>query len=311
MRKTTIAFAATVAVAIPAGWHFLDADLQHDGKLVRPLQGVAKIDDDTTVSIDADHAIAAPGGRVKVTLVATSDRPHPVAVEMAVMMEGSVGPEERVPTPLEAIDRERFVLPAGPGGGKPVVTYVQLGHKQRYKGSSETYRIFVAAPKTKLPTDESNLDPDPDKRQFAGIGVITWSGNKVPLSIEAPKTFEKGTPFQISVHLKNTSNRTLHYAWIELASEVTVHGISDRSEDVTFEGDDSDASDENFAIAPGAEYVKKYTVTVTRDGAMLPVLARAYVDEKRPMGPGVDTGWSGGAMDVVRIAAAPAAVAAK
>ncbi len=72
---SVIGFLATVVIAVPAGWHLLGADLQKDGKLVRPLQGVANIDEVTTVSIDADHAIAAPGGRVKVSLVATSDRP--------------------------------------------------------------------------------------------------------------------------------------------------------------------------------------------------------------------------------------------
>src|SRR5262249_61514425 len=112
---------------------------EEDGKLVRPLRGGAKIDDDATVSIDADPAIAARGGRVKVPLVATSDRPHPVPVEMPVMIEGSVGPEERVPPPLEAIDHERFVVPAGPGGGKPVWTVARGREKVRAKALSPTY----------------------------------------------------------------------------------------------------------------------------------------------------------------------------
>jgi hypothetical protein len=307
MRKTSaIGFVATIAIAVPAGWHLLGADLNKDGKLVRPLEGIAKIDADTLVSIDADHAIAAPGARVKVTLVATSDRPHPVPVEMTVMIEGSVGPEERVPAPLEAIDRERFVLPAGPGGGKPVETYVTLGHKVRYKGASEIYRIFVAPPKGQLPSNQSDLDPDPERRQFAGIGVLTWSGNKLPLSIEAPKTVDKDKPFQVSIHLKNTSNHTLHYAWFELGSQITVRGIGEHSEDVEIERDDTDTKIE---LAPGQSTSRTFTITSKRD-APISLLARAYVYEKPPMGPGEDVGWEGGAMDVVRIAVGTPAVAA-
>jgi hypothetical protein len=293
-----------VVIAVPAGWHLLGADLQKDGKLVRPLQGVANIDESTTVSIDADHAIAAPGGRVKVSLVATSDRPHPVAVEMVTTIEGSVGPEERIPNPLITIDRERFVLPAGPGGGKPVETYVKLGHQMRHKGSGQTYRIFVAAPKTKLPSDESSLDPNPETREFAGIGVLTWSGNQMPLSIEAPKTVEKGKPFQVALHLKNTSNHTLHWAWFELGTQVTVRGISERSDDVEVEGDNESETD----LAPGKELVKTYTITLKREGAPLSLLARAYVRERTPA-PGGEAGWSGGAMDVVRVAVGSQAVA--
>ena len=299
MRNTSaIGFLATIAIAVPAGWHLLDADLKKDGKLVRPLQGVANIDEATTVSIDADHAILAPGGRVKVTLVATSEQPHPVAVEMVVTIEGTVGPDERIPNPLITVDRERFVLPAGPAGGKPVETYVKLGNQLRRKGAGETYRIFVAAPKTKLPSDESNLDPNPETREFAGIGVLTWSGNQLPLSIEAPKTIEKGKPFEVALHLKNTSNHTLHWAWFELGSQVTVRGISERSDDIDIE---SDESEPEIDLAPGKELVKKFTVTAKRDGAPVSLLARAYVDEHQPQ-PGADSGWSGGAMDVVRVA---------
>ncbi|HSN30476.1 MAG TPA: hypothetical protein VLT45_29520, partial [Kofleriaceae bacterium] len=121
-REAAAGFLLTVGVLVPAGWHSLEADIQHDGKHMRPLQQEMTIDD-VKVTLDVDRAVVMTGDTVTAMLVATSDKPKDVTVDLrALHTENYAG--ERVERPWQQIDRETITLHAAPGGGKPVTTRV-------------------------------------------------------------------------------------------------------------------------------------------------------------------------------------------
>ena len=117
MKHVTLASAlATIAIAVPAGWHALDADIQGDGPQMRPKQETLEVDDDTTVALDLDRGVMPAGGKASVTLVATSDRPHKVAVQLSALENMGYG-AERVENPPKLVGSRVVTLDALPGGG--------------------------------------------------------------------------------------------------------------------------------------------------------------------------------------------------
>src|SRR5215470_9514821 len=81
-KNTTIAAAVvTIAVAVPAGWRALDADIQSDGKRLRPLQQSFTVDG-TRITLDVDRHVVMTGDTVTATLVAFSETARPIAVDL-------------------------------------------------------------------------------------------------------------------------------------------------------------------------------------------------------------------------------------
>src|SRR5437868_6672880 len=105
LRNTTLAaFLVTVAIIVPAGWHALGADIQTDGKRLRPLQQSFMVDG-TRVTLDVDRSVVMTGATVKAKLVAYSDTPKSITVDLTALhtsnYEGG-----RVERPWVPIDHE-------------------------------------------------------------------------------------------------------------------------------------------------------------------------------------------------------------
>src|SRR5215470_6915682 len=124
-KRTLAAFAATVLVAIPAGWRLLDADIPKDGAIARPEQQTLEVDG-AKITVGLDRGLMKAGRKVKVTLVATADTAKKVAVDVSAFENNYVG-GGRVENPPTFISRRTITLDAAPGGGKPANVAFELG----------------------------------------------------------------------------------------------------------------------------------------------------------------------------------------
>src|SRR5262245_35634474 len=153
MRPTTIAaFIATVSVAVPAGWRWLDADIQKDGKRLRPLAESFTVDG-VTVKLDVDRSVVTTGDSVTAKLVAVGEAGKRVAVDVYAMSSKNYE-GERVERPWVTIDKETVHLVAAPNGGTPVSTKIKLGERPKRRALVDSFQIFAQAHGAKLPKDE-------------------------------------------------------------------------------------------------------------------------------------------------------------
>src|SRR5438045_2780532 len=123
--STLVAFAATVGLVAPAAWHALDANIQSDGPATRPKQQTLELDG-ATVAVDLDRGVLMSGGTLKATLVATSDTPKTIALDVKALEDMGYG-NERVENPPKQVGRRTIKIQARPGGGTPVEVAFQLG----------------------------------------------------------------------------------------------------------------------------------------------------------------------------------------
>jgi hypothetical protein len=253
MNRTTLAAAiATMAVAVPAGWHLLGADIQSDGAKVRPRQQAMQIGD-TTVTLDLDRGVMAAGDRVSATLVATSAHPHKLKISLSASEDMGFGPE-RVEQPPSLIERRSVVLDAEPGGGPPVVQTFRLDHASKTKARYAWFYIDASGGQG---TDAMSA------------GVATWTGNSFDAAIEPPGTIPDEGPFSIAVRIKNTTKHAIA-PHVDLGSELRgVTGLESslwlgNNDDYKVEPIDADHAD--YEVAPGAEQLILYRVTPARAG---------------------------------------------
>src|SRR5262249_25029945 len=85
MSRTAIAsFLATVGIVVPAAWRLLDANIQTDGKKLRPLQQQLVVDG-ARVTLDVDRSVVLTGSTLTAKLRAYSDTPRTVAVDLTLL----------------------------------------------------------------------------------------------------------------------------------------------------------------------------------------------------------------------------------
>ena len=271
MNKPTLAaFAATVLVAIPAGWRLLEADIPKDGAIAKPEQQMLELDG-AKITVELDRGLMKAGRKVKMTLVATADSAKKVAVDVTAFENNYVG-GGRVENPPTFISRKTVTLDAAPGGGKPANIAFELGNGR--KGQVELFDFVVAAP-TKKHLKTSEIQGDGNK--YAKLSVATWTGDTFAMTIEPPAKISASEPFDVKVHVKNTTNRALKRLQVVLGEgpfepEPFAPMIS-MQDPAGFDiklgergGGYSESSDEE-PIPPGAERVLTFTVTpkATRD----------------------------------------------
>lgn len=255
----------TIAITVPAGWHALGADIETDGKHVRPLQSETTFDD-VRVTLDADRSIVLAGGTVNAKLVAYSDVPKQVTVDLTVAEQDDFA-GSRVATPPKLIDHEKITLHAAPGGGKPVSTAIKLEPPATPSSHVESYKIFVEQHGAK-PEDEGGSKP-------AAVGVIAWHGNTFDMAIERTAAHDDA-PFTVAVRMTNTSGENRRYRpSISLGTALGFDGEIAESDDFTIEpiGDDG-----THRFKSGATFVQKFLVTPQRKGIKrVTFIASAYV----------------------------------
>lgn len=293
------AFAATVAVLVPAGWHGSDATIENDGKKIRPLKQEVVIDG-ARVTVEADRSLITTGDPVIVKLRAFSDEPKDVAVDLTVMSsDDEFG--SRVAGPAHSIDKEHFTLHADQDGGKVVDTRIVM---QPPGGADKIdwFRIFVAAKGTKISAFGGAGDDD-----VAAISVLGWSTNDYGVTITPKGKLTSGEPFDVAVRLENqTADTVKRRPYVHLGTAVGTSDIEEGEDFKIEELGDEYVADERWR--PGAAFTRHYRVTPLRpDIKSVTFIASAYTwgEDMSPVTAG------GMEASTFKIKPVPAAVAAR
>jgi hypothetical protein len=308
-RHAAAGFVATVAILVPAGWHTLGANIEKDGKHYRPMQ--QKLDvDGVTVTLDVDRAVVMTGDTVTAKLVAASDTPKDVKVDLRALHSTNYS-GERVERPWQQIDRETITLHAAPGGGKAVTTRIKLGDKPDELALEDSFKIMVNKHGMKPEVrefDAGGKQPDydalggDDGLSAAGVFIRGWSGNSLGMKIEPKGPITADAPFTIAVTIKNTTGHKLEQQpWINLTTSDELQGTEDdeglRTLDI--ESVDRDADGDTDADGMPKPLKKNGTITqlftVTPHGKLPKQIAfLATATENDGLGP-----HGAGAMDIV------------
>jgi hypothetical protein len=224
---TLATFLVTVAVIVPAGWHAVGADIQTDGKRLRPLQESFVVDG-TRVTLDVDRHVVMTGDTVKATLVAFSDTPKQIAVDL-IALSSSNYEGSRVETPWIPIDHETIKLTAGPHGGKPVDTAIKLGEMPDRPALVDEFKIYITPHGKKPPRSEGEDRIDyvtgVSEGYAAAISITGWSGDNLKMAIEPEGRPTSDAPFTIAVRVKNTTGQSLaHAPDVSLSTEAALEG---------------------------------------------------------------------------------------
>ena len=310
---TLAAVLVTVAVIVPAGWHALDADIQTDGKRLRPLQQSFTVDG-TRVTLDVDRQVVMTGDRVVATLVAFSDTPKTVKVDLWALHTSNYA-GERVEQPWIPIDREVLKLTAAPDGGPPVKTAIALGERPDRPALVDSFKIYVTPHGKKPPRregdDRVDYDTGVDEGYAAAVAITGWSGDNLAMSIRPEGQPTEDEPFVVAVKIRNTSGQTLaRRPYVSLSTEAALEATDEEDAVVGIERIDPEeeiyGGDEVFKR--GQAMVARFRVTPRKPGlGKLTFLASAFESDEEP-GP-----TTAAAMDVrtFKLAEATPAVAAK
>ena len=229
-RQAAAGFLLTVGILVPAGWHSVGADIERDGKHMRPMQQVMSVGD-VQVALDVDRQVVMTGDTITAKLVATADKPQDVTVDLRALHTTNYS-GERVEQPWQQLDRESITLHAAPGGGPAVTTRIKLGTKPDRLALEDSFKILVTKHGLKPEKHEyegygTDKQPDydtlgsaEDGSDVAGIFIRGWSGNSLGMTIKPEGAVTADAPFTIDVAIKNTSGRKLESPpWINLTTE--------------------------------------------------------------------------------------------
>jgi hypothetical protein len=292
LRKTTLAaFLVTIAVVVPAGWHALRANIQTDGKRLRPLQRSLMVDG-ARVTLDVDREVVMTGDTVKATLVAFSDTPKQVTVDLRVLHTSNYE-GERVEQPWVPIDRETIKLTAAPRGGKPVQTALKLGELPDRPNLTDSFKIYVSPHGQKPPKreygDELDYDDGISEGRAAAVAVTGWSGDNLKMSIIPEGRPTADAPFAIAVRVTNTTGqKLLHLPDISLSTEAALQGTDEEGHEEAAVALDEikEEGSENTWETPfdrGETRVVKFRVNPLQQGLRkITFLARAYEYDEAP-----------------------------
>ncbi|HEY6179402.1 MAG TPA: hypothetical protein VIX73_33335 [Kofleriaceae bacterium] len=306
-KNTTIAAAVvTIAVVIPAGWHALDADIQSDGKRLRPLQQSFTVDG-TRITLDVDRHVVMTGDTVTATLVAHGDAARPVVVDLWALHSSNYE-GARVEQPWIPIDREVFTLTPAPKGGRAVTTRIALGERPSGPALVDSFKIYVTPHGKKPPRgdfdDRLDYDIGVSEGYAAAIGITGWSGDNLKLSIKPEGRPTGDAPFTVAVRVKNTSGQALaHRPYVSLGTAAALEGteaanfedagvVIERIEEPANDDPSNTSADVDSAFSRGETMVARYRVTPKKPGLrQLTFLASAFESDQEP-GP-----TTAGAMD--------------
>jgi hypothetical protein len=308
-RQAAAGFVATVAILVPAGWHTLGANIEKDGKHLRPMQQELDIDG-VKVTLDVDRSVIMTGDTVTAKLVATSDKPKDVTVDLRALHSTNYS-GERVERPWQQLDRETITLHAAPGGGTPVSTRIKLGERPAELALEDSFKIMInkhgmkpekrefdVGGDEKLP-DYDSLNGE-DGSSAAGVFIRGWSGNSLAMKIVPKGPITADAPFTIAVTIKNTTGHKMEQRpWINLTTSDALSADEDEDGYHTLDIEQIDQADETDADGNVKPLKKNGTLTreftVTPHGKLPKQIAfLATATENDGLGP-----HGNGAMDIV------------
>jgi hypothetical protein len=191
----------------------LDADIQSDGPATRPAQATMEVDG-AKVTIDLDRGLLKSGGKLKATIVASSDTPKKLVLDVTAWENMGYG-GERVENPPRQAGKRKITIEAKPGGSAPVEVAFTLGDGGR-KGVVRWFDVNVMQHGVKSTED----DPAPS----ASAGAATWSGNNMGIAIEAPAVIPSGKNFVVGVRVTNTTKKVAPWVEVELGGPHLSYG---------------------------------------------------------------------------------------
>jgi len=290
LRNTTLAaFVVTVAIIVPAGWHALGADIQTDGKRLRPLQQSFMIGD-TRITLDVNRSVVMTGDTVKATLRAWSDQPKQVTVDLTALHSSNYE-GARVEMPWIPIDHETIKLTAAPKGGPPVETAITLGTPPNAPALVDSFKIYVSAPGKKPPKRDyqDGLDYDIGIREgyAAAVAITGWSGDNLKMAIKPEGRPAGDAPFTVAVRLTNTSGHELrHRPWVSLTTEAALEGTAEPDHEdasVVLDQIEDARADHETPWKRGESIVAKFRVTPKKPGLRkITFLASAFSSDEEP-----------------------------
>ncbi|HEX4455097.1 MAG TPA: hypothetical protein VH143_29755 [Kofleriaceae bacterium] len=304
MARPLAAFVITLGVTAPA---LLDANIELDGKKLRPREQTFQIDG-TRVTIDVDRALAMTGDKVTATIVAYSDTPKQVELDLR-LVQTHLQPGERIEPPSHQIDREKLTVFAKPDGGKVSVALV-LGTPRKSLGQLDRFSIYVGPHGTPSPVNKPNYDGGGDSGndfwqasieagKAASTDVMGWSGNSISMKTSAEGKLVAGQPFIVDVRIKNTTGMTLPEApLVQLMTGRTVSTEIETADDDDVEIDALDGESSSKPVKRGAEIVRRFRVVPKHDQKQI-TLAVGATAFSGDIGPTL-----GGARDVITFHAA-------
>jgi hypothetical protein len=315
-RQAAAGFLLTVGVLVPAAWHSVGADIERDGKHMRPMQQTMTVGD-VKVLLDVDRSVVMTGDTVTAKLVAVSDKPQDITVDLRALHTTNYS-GERVERPWQQLDREAITLHAAPGGGKPVTTRIKLGDAPAEAALEDSFKILVTkhgVVPTKRTYDMQGEDKHPDYdtlgtaedgSDVAGIFIRGWSGNSLGMKIAPEGPITADHEFTIDVKIKNTSGHKLESPpWVNLTTEDALSATGDDSvpllEINRVDSDDSDPK----PVRRNGEYVQKFVV-IPHGKLPATISFLADANENEGLGP-----HGAGAMDIATFKVVPSTVAPK
>jgi hypothetical protein len=315
---TLAAVLVTVAVIVPAGWHALDANIQTDGKHLRPLQQSFTVDG-TRITLDVDRQVVITGDTVTATLVAFSDTPRPVSVDLWALHTSNYA-GERVEQPWVPIDREVLKLTAAPHGGKPVTTSIALGERPDRPALMDSFKIYVTPHGKKPPRregdDRVDYETGVSEGYAAAVAITGWSGNNLAMSVKPEGRPTGDAPFTVAVRIKNTSGQELaRRPYVSLSTEAALEASEEQEPENAavaierIDGEELEGTDEyGGRFKRGEAMIARFRVTPRKSGLRkITFLASAFESDEEP-GP-----TTAAAMDArtLELSEATPAVAAK
>jgi hypothetical protein len=266
MARSLAAFVLTLGVTAPA---LLDANIEVDGKKLRPHEQTFQVDG-TRITVDVDRALVTTGDRVTATIVAYSDTPKQVQLDLR-LVQSHLQLGERIEPPSHQIDREKITLQAKPEGGKTTVALV-LGTPRKSLGQLDRFSIFVGPHGTPSPTKpdyDGGADSGTDFWQAnieagkaASVDVMGWSGNSISMKTTVEGKIVAGEPFIIDVRVKNTTGVVLpNKPNVQVSTGATLSSSGD-DDDVQIDALDADRDDNGVPqlIKRGAETVSRFRI---------------------------------------------------
>lgn len=143
-----LAFGVTTCVLVPTTLHVLQAGPNQVAKLVAPDMTSIQVGD-AKVDVTMDKGLVDAGGKVHVTLTATSDKRDKVALSVLVYEQAGMG-EGRTEAPPNRVGRDEVTLDTKDGKASKTFTFTLPGNRAGTMDGMATfghYTVLVMPPK--------------------------------------------------------------------------------------------------------------------------------------------------------------------